>query len=217
MRSKVLVAVVMFGSLVGCAADDGAPSRLESALTVGECTVNDPGSKDAICHWGDTQYVLITVADAACVNAHAANHPQDFLPDTVGGNGCSCVSEGQGVQSVGCCPGTIPLGGVCEVATTLACKTFFEANPNLDMPASCKEYQDLACKTLIEVDSNLVDMPASCKEYQDLACKTYIEVNPGLIMPASCKEYQISICNSIAAENPNSTLPVACGGGTLQP
>jgi hypothetical protein len=159
MRSKLLMVAMMVGSVVGCAADDGATGRLESELTTDDCMQSVAGGTDAVCHWADTQYIRIVVAEQACLNAHAANHPQDFI-DTTGD--CSCVGAGQGVQTAApCCGDSFDLDGTCVAAGTDICKTYMVQNPGATFPASCKEYQDSVCQALAAENPNLT-LPGLC-------------------------------------------------------
>jgi hypothetical protein len=98
--------------IVACGSVDPVGENT-AALTADECMQDVVGGKTAICHHtsGSPAYVHIAISQSACINAHAENHPEDFVSTT---GDCSCVGNDQACQAdAPCCSGTC-IDGTCK-------------------------------------------------------------------------------------------------------
>ncbi len=115
LRCSALCSVM---ALAGCTGDDGATSaqRGGGSLSAEQCDHFAQGGRVTICHaTGSARnpFVLIRVAESACVSAHSS-HAGDYVStDGTCGPG-ACLPVGGPVDpTLGCCPGLVAVNGVC--------------------------------------------------------------------------------------------------------
>ena len=118
---SVVAVVFAIGLPLGCGANRGSEPSVESrtsALTADQCSYFQIGGKTRICHAtgsAKNPYVILDLAEAACVSSHAA-HPADFVAvENSSCNGQGCLPQGAPSDpTLACCEGLAPSNGTCQ-------------------------------------------------------------------------------------------------------